>query len=120
LLVRVAPTIVARVCPAGAAAATEAGADAIITDDGWQNPLLAKDFVIAVLDGPRGIGNGGVFRAGPLRAQIESHLDHADALLVVGPSRRRDLIRSISCCGWRWCSFKREPSAEHHQKRRSA
>jgi tetraacyldisaccharide 4'-kinase len=85
LLARVAPTIVARDRPAGAAAAAQAGADAIIMDDGWQNPSLAKDLVIAVLDGRRGIGNGRVFPAGPLRAPLESQLDHADALMVIGP-----------------------------------
>jgi tetraacyldisaccharide 4'-kinase len=86
LLARVAATIVARDRPAGAAAAAQAGADAIIMDDGWQNPSLAKDFVIAVLDGRRGIGNGYVFPAGPLRAPLESQLDHADAMLVIGPA----------------------------------
>jgi tetraacyldisaccharide 4'-kinase len=85
LLARVAPTIVAHDRPAGAAAAARAGADAIIMDDGWQNPSLAKDLVIAVLDGRRGIGNGRVFPAGPLRAPLESQLDHADAMLVIGP-----------------------------------
>jgi tetraacyldisaccharide 4'-kinase len=84
LLARVAPTIVARDRPAGADAAARAGADAIVMDDGWQNPSLAKDLVIAVLDGRRGIGNGRVFPAGPLRAPLECQLDHADALLVIG------------------------------------
>ena len=85
LLARVAPTIVARDRPAGARAAIAAGAEAIVMDDGWQNPSLAKDLVIAVLDGRRGIGNGRVFPAGPLRAPLASQLDHADALLVIGP-----------------------------------
>ncbi len=84
LLARVAPTIVARDRPAGAATAAQAGADAIIMDDGWQNPSLAKDLAIAVLDGRRGIGNGRVFPAGPLRAPLHCQLDHADALLVIG------------------------------------
>jgi tetraacyldisaccharide 4'-kinase len=85
LLARVAPTIVARDRPAGARAAIAAGAEAIVMDDGWQNPSLAKDLVIAVLDGRRGIGNGRVFPAGPLRAPLKSQFDHADALLVIGP-----------------------------------
>jgi tetraacyldisaccharide 4'-kinase len=85
LLARVAPTIVARDRPAGARAAIAAGAEAIVMDDGWQNPSLAKDLVIAVLDGRRGIGNGRVFPAGPLRAPLASQLGHADALLVIGP-----------------------------------
>jgi tetraacyldisaccharide 4'-kinase len=85
LLARVAPTVVARDRPAGARAAIAAGAGAIVMDDGWQNPSLAKDLVIAVLDGRRGIGNGRVFPAGPLRAPLASQLDHAGALLVIGP-----------------------------------
>jgi tetraacyldisaccharide 4'-kinase len=85
LLARTAPTIVARDRPAGARAAIAAGADAIVMDDGWQNPSLAKDLTIAVLDGRRGLGNGRVFPAGPLRAPLETQLDHADALLVIGP-----------------------------------
>jgi tetraacyldisaccharide 4'-kinase len=85
LLARVAPTIIARDRPAGARTAIAAGADAIVMDDGWQNPSLAKDLVIVVLDGRRGIGNGRVFPAGPLRAPLASQLDHADALLVIGP-----------------------------------
>jgi tetraacyldisaccharide 4'-kinase len=85
LLARVAPAIVARDRPAGARAAIAAGAEAIVMDDGWQNPSLAKDLAIAVLDGRRGIGNGRVFPAGPLRAPLEKQLDHADALLVIGP-----------------------------------
>jgi tetraacyldisaccharide 4'-kinase len=85
LLARVAPTIVARDRPAGAAAAAEGGADTIVMDDGWQNPSVAKDLCIVVLDGRRGIGNGLVFPAGPLRAPLESQLDHAGALLVIGP-----------------------------------
>jgi tetraacyldisaccharide 4'-kinase len=85
LLARVAPTIVARDRPAGARAAIAAGAETIVMDDGWQNPSLAKDLVIAVLDGRRGIGNGRVFPAGPLRAPLSSQLGHADALLVIGP-----------------------------------
>jgi tetraacyldisaccharide 4'-kinase len=86
LLARVAPAIVAHDRPAGARAAIAAGADAVVMDDGWQNPSLAKDLVIAVLDGRRGIGNGRVFPAGPLRAPLASQIDHADALLVIGPA----------------------------------
>jgi tetraacyldisaccharide 4'-kinase len=85
LLARIAPTIVAHDRPDGARTAIAAGADAIVMDDGWQNPSLAKDLVIAVLDGRRGIGNGRVFPAGPLRAPLASQLQHADALLVIGP-----------------------------------
>ena len=88
LLSRVAPTIVARHRPAGARMAAESGADVIIMDDGLQNPSLAKDFAIAVLDGRRGIGNGRIFPAGPLRAPLEAQFDHIHAILLVGCAGR--------------------------------
>jgi tetraacyldisaccharide 4'-kinase len=84
LLAAVAPAIVARDRPAGVKAATAGGADAIIMDDGLQNPSVAKDFALAVVDGRRGAGNGRVFPAGPLRAPLEAQFDHVHAVLVVG------------------------------------
>ncbi len=86
LLARIAPTIVARDRPAGAVMASQAGADVVVMDDGLQNPSLAKTLAIAVVDGRRGIGNGRVFPAGPLRAPLEAQLDHVDAVLLVGPA----------------------------------
>ncbi len=88
LLGRVAPTIVAHDRLAGALAAAEGGADAIVMDDGLQNPSVDKDLAIAVIDGRRGIGNGRIFPAGPLRAPLEAQLDHIDAVLLVGAAGR--------------------------------
>src|SRR5258708_2016567 len=88
LLARVAPTVVSRDRPAGVKAAMAGGADAIIMDDGLQNPSVEKDLAIAVVDGRRGIGNGRTFPAGPLRAPLEAQLDHVDAGLVVGAAGR--------------------------------
>jgi len=85
LLARVAPTIVARDRTAGADAARLAGASAIVMDDGFQNPSLAKDLAILVVDGRRGIGNGLVIPAGPLRAPAEAQIARAHALVIVGP-----------------------------------
>jgi tetraacyldisaccharide 4'-kinase len=84
LLARQAPTIVARDRAAGAQAAAAAGASVIIMDDGLQNGSLAKDFTLAVVDGRRGVGNGKVFPAGPLRAPLAAQLKCTDALLLVG------------------------------------
>lgn len=84
LLSRIAPTVVARDRVAGAAAAIAAGADTIVMDDGFQNPSLDKNVSVLVIDGRRGIGNGKVFPAGPLRAPLEAQLARAHALLVVG------------------------------------
>jgi len=85
LLTRLAPTIVARDRVAGAKFAQFAGASVIVMDDGLQNPALEKDLAVVLLDGRRGIGNGHIIPAGPLRAPLGIQLDHAQALLVVGP-----------------------------------
>ena len=85
LLARRAPTIVARDRVAGATFARSAGASVIVMDDGFQNPSLVKDLNIVLVDGGRGIGNGWVIPAGPLRAPLESQLLRAQALIVVGP-----------------------------------
>ena len=84
LLARIAPTVVAKARPAGAALARESGASVIVMDDGLQNPSLAKDFAVFVLDGRRGIGNGRVFPAGPLRAPLQIQLERAQAVIAVG------------------------------------
>jgi tetraacyldisaccharide 4'-kinase len=84
LLARFAPTMVSRDRAAGADAARAAGAGLIVMDDGFQSPGLHKDRSMLVVDGRRGIGNGQVFPAGPLRAPLENQLRRAQALLVVG------------------------------------
>jgi tetraacyldisaccharide 4'-kinase len=84
LLARAALTVVAHDRVKGAQAAVAAGASVIVMDDGFQNPSLAKDFAVLVVDGKRGTGNGRVIPAGPLRAPLGAQLDRAQALLVVG------------------------------------
>jgi tetraacyldisaccharide 4'-kinase len=84
LLARVAPTIVSRDRLAGAEFARAAGADVIVMDDGLQNPSLAKDLSVVVVDGGRGVGNGLSIPAGPLRAPFKRQLDRAQAVLVIG------------------------------------
>jgi tetraacyldisaccharide 4'-kinase len=85
LLARLAPTIVARDRVAGAQAARRGGATVIVMDDGFQNPALSKDLAILVVDSRRGIGNGRVIPAGPLRAPLETQIARAQAMIVVGP-----------------------------------
>jgi tetraacyldisaccharide 4'-kinase len=84
LLARACPTIVARNRPAGARLAARDGASVIVMDDGLQNPSLAKNLALAVVDGATGLGNGLCLPAGPLRAPLAAQWPKVDAVIVVG------------------------------------
>ena len=84
LLAEVAPCWVARDRVAGAKAAIAAGANLLLLDDGFQNPTLAKDLSLVVVDGGYGIGNGRVLPAGPLREPLAAGLARASAIVVMG------------------------------------
>ncbi|WP_338828906.1 tetraacyldisaccharide 4'-kinase [Bradyrhizobium sp. 27S5] len=94
------PVVVSRDRAAGLALARAQNASVILMDDGFQNPSVAKDCCLIVADGTRGIGNGRVIPAGPLRAPLPPQLERTDALIVVGEGRAaQDIAAEIASRG---------------------
>lgn len=95
-LAAVAPCWVARDRLAGAKAASDAGAGMLILDDGLQNPRLHYDIGLLVVDGMRGLGNGRVLPAGPLREPWSDALARTDAVVVMSEPRQPHLRAALS------------------------
>jgi tetraacyldisaccharide 4'-kinase len=71
---------------AAAHRAAEAGAEVVVCDDGLQHLRLARDVEIAVVDASRGLGNGKLLPAGPLR-EPPGRLEHVDAVVLTDRGR---------------------------------
>jgi tetraacyldisaccharide 4'-kinase len=79
------PVWVGRDRPAAARALLAAHRDCnvVIADDGLQHYAMARTVEIAVVDASRGLGNGFMLPAGPLR-EPASRLDEVDAVVRLG------------------------------------
>lgn len=88
LLAQVAPTWVGADRAATARAAVAAGAQALLMDDGLQNPGLVKDCALLVIDGGAGFGNGRLLPAGPLRESVADAAARCRAAVMVGADMR--------------------------------
>ncbi|MCD4509634.1 tetraacyldisaccharide 4'-kinase [Brucella pseudogrignonensis] len=100
LLARHAPVAL---CPDRLKSALELhqrGCDFIIMDDGFQSARLHTDFSLLVVDSTRGIGNGKVIPAGPLRAPLTDQMRKTDAVLRIGKGAEADFaVRQASRAG---------------------
>ena len=94
MMARDVPVAVARDRLDGVALAKSQGATVILMDDGFQNPALLKDASLIVIDSERGLGNGRVFPAGPLRAPLRAQLARTDALVLIGDGHAADEVAS--------------------------
>jgi tetraacyldisaccharide 4'-kinase len=90
MMVRDVPVAVARDRLDGVALAKSQGATVILMDDGFQNPRILKDASLIVIDSGRGLGNGKVFPAGPLRAPLKVQFSRTDALVLIGDGHAAD------------------------------
>jgi tetraacyldisaccharide 4'-kinase len=88
LLATRTPCWVAADRAAGARAIVAGGAGVIVMDDGLQNPALAQDLRIVVVDGAQGFGNGFGIPAGPLRERVAAGLARAHAAVMMGDDER--------------------------------
>jgi len=59
------------------------GCDVAISDDGLQHYAMARDIEIAVVDGARGVGNGKLLPAGPMREPL-ARLETVDWVIANG------------------------------------
>lgn len=100
LLARMAPTVVGQNRFASGQMLIDMGCDLIIMDDGFQSRSLHYDYALIALDAQRGIGNGRVIPAGPLRAPLIDQMRHATAILSIGEGAAGDtVIRAAARAG---------------------
>jgi tetraacyldisaccharide 4'-kinase len=62
----------------------QAGVQAVVMDDGHQNPSLIKALSLVVIDAGAPFGNGHVFPKGKLREPVAAGLARADGVILMG------------------------------------
>ena len=92
LLAAQAPTAVAANRKAAAELLESRGCDFAIMDDGFQSARLLFDYALIVVDAERGIGNGHIVPAGPLRAPLEAQIRRASSIVKIGEGRAADTV----------------------------
>ncbi|MBG6146174.1 tetraacyldisaccharide 4'-kinase [Labrenzia sp. EL_13] len=92
LLAAHGPTVISSDRPKGALLAETQPIDLILMDDGFQNPALAKDLNLVLVDCTTGLGNGYCLPAGPLRAPADRQIIKTDCLVLVGEGEAADEV----------------------------
>jgi len=65
--------------------------DAVVLDDAFQHIRLERDFDLLLVNTERGLGNGWLLPAGPMRERIGA-ARRADALVLIGRDRAANLL----------------------------
>ncbi len=108
-LIRAATGVTVVVSPerlAGAARLCAAGVELILCDDGLQHLALQRDLEIVLVDGQRGLGNGRLLPAGPLR-EAANRLARHDFIVFSEPGETLPEVPAgpvatpVFRCGWR-------------------
>ncbi len=86
---------------ASAQAMKDAGVQAIVMDDGHQNPSLKKTLSLVVIDAATSFGNGHVIPKGPLREPVARGLSRADSVILIGESGAPPEVRKSGVPVWR-------------------
>jgi tetraacyldisaccharide 4'-kinase len=78
-----------------AAMLVDDGVNVIVADDGLQHYRLSRDYEICVIDGRRGLGNGRLLPAGPLRESVH-RLEDVEQVLVNGALKADERDRTTA------------------------
>lgn len=69
------------------------GVQLVVMDDGHQNPSLAKDLSLVVIDAAAPFGNGYVLPKGPLREPVADGLSRAQGVILMGEGKELTAVQ---------------------------